>query len=109
MAGKLIPTVSYPAYTMRVRLDGLDYRLRLRWHTREQRWRLDLYDAEEEPLVLGLAIEANRPLLRWYHSDDRVPPGELFAVSTIDDDSPPGLEELGAGKRCELTYYPVET
>ncbi len=108
MAGQVIPTSEYPTYTQRVRLEGSDYKLLFRWHTREARWRIDMFDAEDDALIRGLAVEANRPLLRYYQFDDRVPPGELIAVATTTDTSPPGLEELGVGKRVELTYYPAE-
>jgi hypothetical protein len=106
MATLLIPTTpGVPFYTQKTRLDGVDYVLEFRYSQREDRWYLDISDSEEVPILTGLKLIANWPLLQAYHYDTRVPPGELMAISLVADDSPPGLNELGEGLRCELTYF----
>lgn len=106
MAVVLIPTTpGAPYHTQKTRLDGRDYVLQFAWNEREARWYLSLFDEEEQPLALGIKLVANWPLLRFYRFDPRVPPGELMVVDLTGDGSPPGLDELGAGKRCELTYF----
>ena len=65
--------------------------------------------SEEQPVLLGLKLVANWPLLRHYHHDPRVPPGEFFVMDLTGDRTPPGLDDLGEGKRCELTYFEVGT
>lgn len=109
MTAILVPTFNYPNYTTRIRLDERDYLFRYRWQTRTSRWKLDISTDEEELLISGLCLIVNWPLLRYYHADDRVPSGELICVATSPGTDPPGLEELGEGKRCELTYYPLVT
>lgn len=97
------------AYTsQRTRLDGRDYLLRFRYNERENRWYLSIYDEEEEPILLGLKIVANWRLLKPYKYDPNVPPGELIAVDMTGNGSPPGLDELGEGRRCELLYLTRE-
>lgn len=108
MPGQLIPTTDYPRYSQRVKLSGVDYLLKFHWNSRSGRWFLDLYSDEEERIVMGIALTVNRPLFLRHHFDPRVPPGELFVVTTTDDQTAPTLDELGEGKRCELTYYPPE-
>lgn len=109
MAGTtfLVPNAAEVAYSrQKTRLDGRDYVLTFSYNEREDRWYLSLYDDEDKPILLGLKLVSNFPLLRHYHWDERVPPGELMAVDLATNLSPPpGFAELGEGRRIELTYY----
>lgn len=103
MAQWVIPTSTDPLYTQTSALDGVEYTLSFAFNGREKCWYLSIGTAAGVPIVSGLKIMANTYLLQRY-TDDRLPPGELIAFTTSTDDSPPGLEELGAGLRCELLY-----
>lgn len=106
MAALLIPTrQGEPYYTQRTRLDGREYNLRFAWNQRIERWFLDINDGDGVPIVLGLKLTSNWPLLRAYRYDPRVPPGELAAMTSPKDNVPPGLNDMGKGLRCELTYF----
>lgn len=108
MDALLIPTTpGVPFYTQKTRLDGVDYVLTFRYSQREDRWYLSLADNEEVPILSGLKLVANWPLLYSYHYDTRVPPGELFASDLSGDETPPGLNELGEGLRVQLIYFPL--
>ncbi len=110
MAVLTIPTTpGVPFYTQRTRLDGVDYILGFRYSQREDRWYLDISDSEEVPILSGLKIVANWPLLQAYRYDPRVPAGEIIATSLTTDDSPPGLNEMGDGLRVQLTYFEAGT
>jgi|GEM_PF-1435203 len=105
---KVLPTVvGNPHYVMRTRLDGRDFILRFIWNQRQDRWYFDILSTAEEPIAVGIKIVANWPLLRFHRWDKRLPPGELMAIDLSGDRSPPRLNELAIGKRCELTYFPV--
>lgn len=109
MATLLIPTVLDAEYwTQKTRLDGRDYLLRFSYNQRLDRYFLDLLDDEETPLVQGIRLVTNWPLLRHYRWDERVPPGELMAISLQTDVTPPRFGELGEGRRVELTYFSTE-
>lgn len=96
---KIIPTSTAPFYEQVCSLDGVDYTLRFRWSQRESRWYLDI------PGVLeGVKIVANFGLLGGHVPGAARPPGEILAFAPEGDDAPPGLEELGAGKRVVLLY-----
>ena len=106
MAELLVPTspgVHY--YTQKTKLDGRDFVLRFAFNERESAWYLSILDEEETPLLLDLKLVANWPLLRHYRYDPRFPPGELMAVDLTGDGAPPGIDELGEGKRVELKYF----
>lgn len=106
MATLLIPTSQgVPYFTQKTRLDGRDYLLRFAYNERAERFSLTLLDESEQPILRGLWLVANWPLLRRYRADTRIPPGELMVVDLTGDGSPPTLDELGEGKRCELTYF----
>jgi hypothetical protein len=101
-----IPVVEGRAHTtQRINLDGRVYTLVMKWNEGQETWYLSLYDSEESPIVQGLRIVSNWPLLRYYHFDTRTPPGELYAQDLTGDGSPPGFDDFGIGKRVELTYY----
>lgn len=107
-SANVIPTGADPDYTQRTKLDGREYTLRFLWNPTSERWTLTLYDVDDTHLC-ELKLVCNIPLLRAYHYDPRIPAGELVVVSEqVDDVSPPGLDELGIGKRCTLTYASAE-
>lgn len=103
-----IPTTpGDPFYVQRTRLDDSDFVLHFSYNQRTERWYLSVHDDEDAPILSGLKLVANWPLLRHYHADTRVPPGELIVVDLTGDGSPPTLDELGPGRRCELIYQPA--
>lgn len=106
MATLTIPTTpGVPFYKQKTRLDGVDYVLGIRYSQREDRWYLSIYDSGESPILLGLKLVLNWPLLQAYRYDTRIPPGELMATGLTTDDSPPGLDEMAEDRRVQLTYF----
>jgi hypothetical protein len=102
----VIPTVTdQPYYSFRVRLEGRDFGFSVQYSTRQDLYYLSIADSSGTPLVTGLKLVTNWPLLEYYQADPRLPQGELFAMSTTTNTSPAHFGELGAGKRVELTYF----
>lgn len=96
-------------YTTRVKMDGVDYNCRFAWNTRMERWFVDVYDSESNPIVMGLVLNVNTPLFRYYKTDDRMPPGEMMALCRTPDQEDPGLDDMGSDQRTQLTYYATTT
>jgi hypothetical protein len=94
-------------YTQRTTFDGVDYQLDFAWSTREERWYLSILDTSGNLILGPVKILTNWPMLQYYHDRAGCPPGELIATSVNPDDSPPGFEELGIGRRVTLTYIGV--
>lgn len=109
MAILVVPNTRDPFQSLRSRLDGVDYLISLTYNQRENRIYLSLADNEENPIISGIKVVANYPLLFRHRYNVQVPPGELFAFDTTPDGSPPGLGELGEGLRCQLTYLEAST
>jgi len=108
MTTLVIPTVQGEAfYSIRTRLDGSDYNLRFAWNERADRWHLDIADEANIPLVTGIKIMTNWPLIRYYRYNLTVPQGSLLALTTTLDLSPPGLYDLGEDRRVSMVYIPV--
>jgi hypothetical protein len=105
----IIPTLSDGSalYTQRVNLDGSDYQLGFRWNTRQARWYMSVSDVDGTLLASSLKVVPNWPLLAYYHGRAGMPPGELWCVTLGVSTDPPGLDEMGEGRRCTLLYYPA--
>jgi hypothetical protein len=102
-----LQTFDSPFYTMRVPLDGTQYQLSFAWNHRTETWSFDLDDASGNAIVHGLRVMTGVPLLARYHYLTSCPPGELVCTSKTPDDSPPNLEDLADGARCQLVYAPL--
>lgn len=102
-----IPTLQgEPYYTQRTKLDGREFVLRFAWNQGLARWFLDIMADDGSMLVAGLRLVPNWPLLRFYQYDSRVPQGDLRVMTFDPTSEPPGLDDMGVGLRCELTYFP---
>jgi hypothetical protein len=103
MAVLHIPTGNDPYSVQRTDLEGRSYILQFDWSTREGCWYLSIYDVSSEPLATGIKMVCDWPLT-YRLPNPALPPGDLLVISKTADDSPPGLEDLAEGGRCELTY-----
>lgn len=99
-----IPTTNDPFYVQRTDLEGREFVFTFDFSTRESVWYLSIADSEEVEIVTGLKLVIGWPLLSRL-ATARKPPGLLFVISKVpEDDSPPGLEDLVEGGRCDLVY-----
>jgi len=69
------------AWVQRTRLDGVDYQLDFAWNGREGAWYVSISKVDGSPLVLGLKLVSNRPLLKRFRHVSGLPPGELAAIN----------------------------
>lgn len=98
-------TPDEPAFKIRIALEGRDYVLSFDFNTRMNRWVLGVYDAEENPIAVGITLNIDSSILRLY-VDNRLPPGEMILFDTSEKHIECGRNELG--KRCELLYQTSE-
>jgi hypothetical protein len=87
-------------------LDGTRFRLDTYTNRFDGAWYLDLYDADEEPLILGLGLVTGLDLLFPYRYL-AVPAGVLFINPLTGDSVDPGLTSF-TDKDVAL-YYQTAT
>lgn len=101
----LLPTpLDTPLFSVRYPLEGKEYSFRFDYVERWSSFVFDVVDDAGEPIVAGIRLVSNRPLLEAFRHDPRLPPGRLIATAQGTDVSPAKLNELGIGRRVELTY-----
>lgn len=94
--------VDTPYFEVEAQLDGVLYGFTFRWNHRDETWSFDLADAERDPIVSGIVVVVDFPLMRR-GADPRLPPGALFAVDTTETQTDPGETDLG--RRVVLVYF----
>ena len=82
-----IPTKTYSSYIQNITLDGLAYRIRLRWNGRAESWYIDFYKQDGTVIVYGKRLAINWEIIGKLASVD-LPPGKLMVV----DNTGLGLE-----------------
>ena len=88
-------------YELEISLDGVSYRIRLKFNSRSEAWFLDLFDANGERLRSGIRVVSDWSLLRLFQGEGR-PEGDLLTLSSQSSISAPDEDQLGA--EVLLTY-----
>ncbi len=92
-----------PFYAFTVNLGGRDYVFDFRYNQRENAWYFSIALPDGTELANGVKVVCRTSLIhRW--SDVRLPPGLIMAIANGDDESPPGIGELGEDRRVTLCY-----
>lgn len=90
-----IPTRSdLPAFRERIELEGEIYTLAFRFNERMSKWALDILTEEEDPIVSGLLLLTNVPLLDSL-TVEGLPPGDLMALDRANLQRDAGADNLG--------------
>ena len=92
-----------PFVVQRTKLEGREFLFQFTNKQREQVSYLTIRATDNTAIRAGIKIVTNRPLLRQFKYDPRLPPGELYAFS-FTSDAPPDYGELGENRRVRLTY-----
>jgi hypothetical protein len=105
MALKLITLpVDTPLFTLKATLTGTDYILRFDYQEKQDRWYVGLYDAQNNPIRVGMKAVCGWDILRTCSLSNR-PPGQLFFLSG-GKQAPPGFADLG--RSTILIYVDAE-
>jgi hypothetical protein len=90
-------------FTQRVELDGVDYLLEFSYNQRADCFFVTIKDERGEYILGPLKVVSNWPLLRWHRYEQRLPPGELWAIALNGKPDVPGYGVLG--KDVGFYYY----
>lgn len=83
-----------PDQKFSIDLEGTVYVFRVMWNSRTGRWTLSIYEEDETPIVLGVAVVSELDLLAPY-ADSRLPPGQLFASDVTGKTREPTDDNFG--------------
>jgi hypothetical protein len=90
-----------PSFKMRTELDGDQYVLNFHWNTRDSRWYMSFYDANELPLVCGIPMLVDGDLIHRF-AITGMPTGYLIFSDTSGASEECGYDDIG--DRCKLYY-----
>lgn len=89
-------------YSMRANLGGKYFGLEFTWNARDSSWWLQLSDSTGALLGTRKLVCAF-PLFAT-SANPAMPYGDLVVVDLSGNNGNPGLQELGIGQRCVLTF-----
>lgn len=91
----IIPTeIELAAYRFQITIEGVIYIFQFRWNTIHEYWTFDILNYESVPLISGVKVVINYPLLNRYASS-LLPPGEIIALDTSGKLERVGRNDLG--------------
>jgi len=86
-----------PAYDIQTELDGVLYTLGFSYNARAGYWVMDISDANETPILMGIRIISG-----WLLTDrfvmDNLPPGDFFVFDTSGKNADPLQDDFGTTK-----------
>lgn len=91
-----------PWFSISTELDGAAFKLSFRWNERLEQWVLDVADGDGNPIVSGIRVVIDQPLLNRFRGISGMPPGEIMAIDTENTGLDADLEDLG--RRVALFY-----
>ena len=96
-------TTPQPYSVQTTTLDGVPYLLNFQYNQREDCWYLLLQTVDGQNIYGYVKLVVGWNLLGQC-ADNRKPAGDLVVITTTQDDSPPGFNDLLPGGRCQLQY-----
>jgi hypothetical protein len=105
----IVPTLQDTAfYSLRINLDGLAYIIDFSYSEREDRWYMDFYDEDRNPLLLGIKVVPGYFLYEFQRDFREMPQGDLMCLTAQDLTDPPGWNQLGIDQAYKLVYWPLD-
>lgn len=80
-------------FSQPITLQGVAYTLEFQYNARAQRWFMDILDASEQPILLGIPLEIRRDLNGQYGAYV-FPKGLFFCRDNSGSDNPPTLNSF---------------
>lgn len=94
------------SYRFRTTLEGAIYLLKFRFNKRMDHWVMDIFDTDENPVIVGRPIMVQIDPFRIFVEED-LPPGNIIPVNLEELNVDPGIDDLG--NKVLLFYEEIET
>lgn len=98
----VIPFKQESCFEEQITLSGSIFLLKFIWNSLNEFWTMDIRDRDEIPIVLGIKVVPNYPLLQDY-TDVRLPHGEIVCQNIVK--SPDPIERFDIGQKFLMIYY----
>lgn len=102
MIAEYISTYPDPYQTLDISIGKRAYTIRLRWNDTQEFWVMDMYDREFSPILLGIKLVKNFPLIHKHALTSLPTYGDLILLDRVKNDDRPTRE--GMGERFKLVY-----
>lgn len=99
---QIIPFKEASSFIEQITLSGTIFVLRFNWNSLNEFWSMDIQNRDEEPIIMGIKIVPNYPLLAQY-TDNNLPSGEIVCQNIVR--SPDGIGRFDIGQKFLLVYY----
>tara|TARA_R110000744_G_C19371770_1_gene563166 strand:+ start:36674 stop:37000 length:327 start_codon:yes stop_codon:yes gene_type:complete len=80
-----LPLYSDYFYSYNVSLEGVSYNIKFKYNTRSQQWSFDLYSRDNTPVILGIVLVPNYPIMFDYEIDNLTGYFWLTEIPSISD------------------------
>ena len=99
---QIIPFKEASQWQEQIELEGVQYIFNFTWNALNEFWTMDIYNRDEEPLILGIKIVPNYPLLQPYTVFGK-PAGEIVCQNVVN--APEGIGRFDMSQKFQLVYY----
>lgn len=102
----IIPFREQSFFRQQIQLTGVLYFLTFTWNALNEFWIMDIANSDEEPLILGIKIVPDYPLLAAF-TVEGMPQGEIICQNVVN--SPDEITRFAMSQKFALVYYePLE-
>lgn len=91
-----------PFFSIDTDLSGTTVTLQFKWNDTGQFYTLDVLNRGQEPIIRGIKINKNVPLINRFGSEELPTYGDLYIYDTGSDDAQPDPDTFG--ERFRLIY-----
>ena len=98
----IMPFRDPAAWTMQIELDNIVYFLSFAWNALNEFWTMDIANSDQDPLIVGIKIVPNYPLLAAFTVFGK-PPGEIICQNVVN--APDTISRFDMSQKFELIYY----
>jgi hypothetical protein len=99
---QIIPFKEAAQWQEQIEIQGVIYILNFTWNALNSFWTMDIYNRDEEPLILGIKIVPTYPLLQAFTVFGK-PPGEIVCQNIVNSVSDIGRFDMS--QKFVLVYY----
>ena len=100
---QIIPFKEPAAWQAQITLTNIIFNLYFRWNAMNQYWVMNIFDRDENPILLGVKVVTNYDLTRQFSALTGMPPGDILDQNVTG--SWADIQRFDMGQTNEIIYY----